>query len=280
MVASNIVHAYGPQEASSILRLAADALAPGGILLVHDFWTDGQGRGPLKSALFDLHMLLNTYQGETYPWAWAKRLLEEHGLATRAPVPLGGRLGDEDTALVAAAWDPAVLQRVRLTALERLDTVARGLGFARTAALTPAEVVTGAWVEEKCRHGCAGYGRGGQCPPRSPRVSDLREVLASYSHALLVQGEPPGGEFHRRMLALEKEAFLEGHHRALAFVAGPCRLCPECAPDDCRHPRSARPAMEASGIDVYGTAAAVGWDLRVVTHPADPATYLGLLLVR
>lgn len=279
ILASNIAHAYAAADTAAILQRAARALAPDGVLVVHDFWTDGPGRGPAKAALFDLHMLIHTYQGRTYPWTWVRDQLGGAGLQVAGPVPLGERPGAEDTALVVGARDGRGLAAVRQGPLERLDGVARELGFARTAALDPSQVVTAPWVQEKCRHGCARHGRGGQCPPRAPALADTRATLAGYRRALLVQGEPPTAAFHRRLLELERAAFLAGFPRALAFVAGPCSLCATCQPDACVQPDRARPSMEASGMDVYATAAAAGWPLTPVQDRGDPVTYLGLLLV-
>ncbi len=279
VVASNVVHAYAAPDSGPLLDRAARALSDMGLLLVHDFFTDGPGRGPVKSALFDLHMMINTYQGRTYPWTWVRDRLESQGLVVAGPIPLGGGPGDEDTVLMAAARRPEVLAALRVDRLEILDGVARDLGFRRTTPISPGDVTAAPWVEVKCRFGCGGYGKGGQCPPRSPRADDTRAVLSSYSRALLVEGEPPTADFHRRMLALERSAFLGGSPRALAFVAGPCRLCPDCEPDACRRPAEARPSMEASGIDVYATAAAAGWRLEPVPDRESPATYVGLLLV-
>ncbi len=281
VVASNVVHAYSHQDSGPLLDRAAGAISDTGLLLVHDFFTDGAGRGPVKSAFFDLHMMINTYQGRTYPWQWVRDRLESQGLVVAGPIPLGAgdTPGEEDTVLMAAARTPEVLSALRVDRLEMLDGAARDLGFRRTAAISPAHVVTAPWVEVKCRFGCGGYGSGGQCPPRSPQADETRTVLASYTQALLVEGEPPTAEFHRRMLTLERAAFLGGAPRALAFVAGPCRLCSDCEPDHCRHPAEARPSMEASGMDVYATAAAVGWRLEPVPDRDSPATYVGLLLV-
>lgn len=278
VIASNIVHAYGPAEAGAILQAAAGVLAEDGLLVVHDFWTAGPGRGPAKAALFDLHMLLNTYQGRTYPWLWVRDRLESAHLHVLAPVSLGDSPGREDTALVIGARDPAALERVRATAAERLVGEAEDLGLL-AAPFAPREVVLASWAWEKCRFGCAGYGRGGQCPPRSPRPEDTEALLAGYEQALVVRGEPPGAEFHRRMLALERAAFLAGHPRALAFVAGPCRLCPACDPADCAQPKLARPSLEASGVDVFATAARAGWELSPLAAADDPVTYVGLLLL-
>jgi len=279
VVASNVLHVYAAPDSGPLLDRAARALSATGLLLVHDFFTDGPGRGPVKSALFDLHMMINTYQGRTYPWSWVRDRLESQGLVVVGPIPVGARPGDEDTMLLAAARRPEILAALLADRLEVLDGAARDLGFRRTSPLQPVEVTVAPWVEVKCRFGCSGYDAGGQCPPRSPRVVDTQELLASYSRALLVEGEPPTAEFHRRMLALERAAFLGGAPRALAFVAGPCRLCAHCEPDSCRHPAEARPSMEASGIDVYSTAASVGWRLEPVPNKESPATYVGLLLV-
>lgn len=279
IILSNIVHAFGEAESSVLLEAAAAALSADGLLVVHDFWTDGAGRGPAKSSLFDLHMLINTYQGRTYPWAWAHDCLAAAGLSVLAPVPLGEGLLAEDTALVVGARSSAALAAIDVGPVDRVRATALELGFVRTALLEPSRVLTAAWVREKCRFGCAGYDAGAQCPPRSPAPDDTRKVLAGYSRALLVQGEPPTADFHERMLALERAAFLAGFSRALVFVAGPCRLCPICEPDACRRPADARPSMEAAGIDVYGTAEAAGWPLEPVPDRESPVTYLGLLLV-
>jgi predicted metal-binding protein len=279
VVLSNIVHVYGEAESCRLLEQAAEAVAPGGLIIVHDFWTHGPGRGPAKAALFDLHMLVNTYQGRTYSWAWVRDRLAALGLATLAPVSLGEGHEEEDTSLVVAAKDSAALDAVDRGPLERLVSAALDLGFARSAPLDPAAVVTGTWVREKCRFGCSGYGASGQCPPRSPAPQDTHTLLGEYGSAVLVQGTPPTRDFHLRMLALERAAFLRGHSKALVFPAGPCRLCAECAPDECVRPGEARPSMEASGIDVYGTAAAAGWHLEPVPDGESPVSYIGLLLV-
>jgi predicted metal-binding protein len=279
IVASNIVHAYAAAEAGALLERAAAALAPDGLLVVHDFWTDGPGRGPLKAAVFDLHMLIHTYQGRTYPWSWARDRLAASGLRVAGPVPLGERDDEQDTSLLVAVRGAAGLAAVRLELLEALDGTARELGLLRTAPIDPGDLTTAAWVREKCEHGCARYGRGGQCPPRAPAPEQTRELFSGYRRALLVHGEPPGAAFHERLLALERAAFLSGCPKALCLVAGPCSLCEQCRPDDCRSPDRARRSLEAAGVDVYAAAATVGWRLEPVPDHESPVAYIGLLLV-
>ena len=105
-------------------------------------------------------------------------------------------------------------------------------------------------------------------------------MLDAYRQALLVEGAPPGKAFHRRLLALEKAAFIGGFPKALVFGAGPCPICDSCPPaGPCRHPEQARPAMEAAGIDVYATAANAGIDLQPVPARDGYVKYLGLLLL-
>jgi len=60
---SNLVHCQGPVETARLLAKAAAKTAEQGLLVIHDFFSDSGWRG----ALYDLHMMLNTYNGQTYP---------------------------------------------------------------------------------------------------------------------------------------------------------------------------------------------------------------------
>lgn len=59
---SNIVHCQGAKETALLLQKAASRTADRGLLVVHDFYSDCGWRG----ALYDIHMMLNTYNGRTY----------------------------------------------------------------------------------------------------------------------------------------------------------------------------------------------------------------------
>ena len=56
---SNVLHCQSAEESLLALRKAAAKTSTNGILLVHDFFADADWRG----ALYDLHMMLNTYNG-------------------------------------------------------------------------------------------------------------------------------------------------------------------------------------------------------------------------
>lgn len=156
----------------------------------------------------------------------------------------------------------------------------RRIGFSQSVLVGTGQVRTASWSRVKCRFGCAGYGRNHMCPPGGIDHATLVEMLKEYRWALLVVDVPPGKRFHDRLLALEREAFLGGLHKALAFGAGPCPICPAC-PDDgsCRHPDRARPSMEGSGIDVYETARMAGIRLAPVPEKGRYVKYLGMILL-
>jgi predicted O-methyltransferase YrrM len=103
---SNVIHVYSEQELPDILTRAAQCLCPGGYLVVHDFFPE---HDPAKSALLDLNMLINTYNGQLFPEQRVRELLDREGLQATGLVPL-----QSDTALIIASPDPEALNRLNL----------------------------------------------------------------------------------------------------------------------------------------------------------------------
>jgi len=154
------------------------------------------------------------------------------------------------------------------------------LGAADAVILDPAKVPVANWVRLKCQFGCGGWGRCLTCPPFTPEPERTSKILSEYKKAILVHSKGSHPSIRKLMPELERFAFLQGYHKAFAFSSGPCDLCDECNLEGpCRHPREARPSMEACGIDVFGTAAAAGLPIHVATHRKDETNYYGLLLV-
>lgn len=162
--------------------------------------------------------------------------------------------------------------------LQRLIDRAVEMGALEAKAIDPASVVTAEWVRWKCRFGCGGYGRSLCCPPHTPTPAETRRLLDCYTRAILVHCKP-GARVKPIVVALEREAFLAGHYTAFALGEGPCHLCEDCNLQRCIHPREARPAMEACGIDVFATARGNGYPIEVVTDRNCDQNYYGLLLV-
>ena len=77
---SHILHSSGPEECQELVRRAVRVLQPGGLCLVHDFWLNEAGDGPLFPALFSLNMLVRTCRGRSYTEGEARLMLEQAGL--------------------------------------------------------------------------------------------------------------------------------------------------------------------------------------------------------
>lgn len=169
-------------------------------------------------------------------------------------------------------------------------------------------IQTATWVRFKCKFGCKAYGKHLSCPPYSPTPEETGKLLKEYEHAVLVEftGLPketsvdPKHIHHHLwdliliiqdvIFKLERHAFLSGYYKAFGFAAYPCSLCETCLPEEgdidlntvkrlCRHPDMMRPSMESSGVDVYATVRAGGFDLQVVTSFDQIIRTYGLVLL-
>jgi predicted metal-binding protein len=264
---SNICHCYGPDENRSLLRQAGDLLKDDGLLVVHDFFRDADGFG----ALYDLHMLVNTWNGRSYTTAETTTLLKSAGFRHSTAIELPSR----SLALVASRNEPyqgnASLFGVKNHALSH--------GFFAAVELDPAGIRSESWVRAKCAYGCSQYGRRWSCPPHSLDQAGFEELLGCYSRALLVAGQPPLRAFQESLLELEKEAFLVGFKKALAFSGGPCSWCDECPTERCSHPDKRRPSLESCGCDVFALAESCGIPVAPLRDSEDFVQYIGLLLV-
>lgn len=175
----------------------------------------------------------------------------------------------------------------RVTDLEIFLSAAREMGARDAVVVSPRDdVITAHWVRIRCQFGCPEYGRCLTCPPHSPTAEQTRKILDEYTAGILLHGDRTKTlrEIGRE---LERQIFLAGFYKAFAFLCGPCRLCRRCVveksqrgrPRFCRHGYSARPAMEAAGIDVFATARRAGLPIEVVTNCDCPQNYYALVLV-
>jgi len=267
LLLSNICHCYGPDENRAILGQAVELLAEEGVLVVHDFFRDANSVGDL----YDLHMLVNTWNGRSYTTAETAALLQSAGFGQTTTI----ELPSSSLALVATHTTPYQAG----TSLFGLKSHARSHGFFAAVELDPASIRSEAWVRAKCSYGCSRFGKSWSCPPHSLDQAGFEELLGCYSRALLVAGQPPLRDFQEHLLALEKEAFLVGFKKALVFSGGPCCWCEECPPDQCRHPEKRRPSLESCGCDVFALAERCGIPVAPLRSSDDFVQYIGLLLV-
>ena len=191
---------------------------------------------------------------------------------------------ESDSSVIASVQSTSFSGRLfkpcRKTELQEWIYFARAEGFQRAELLPVSDISIGSWVRKKCQYGCQIYGTNLQCPPNGMASDETEKMFTSYSWAILLEGMPPGKEFHQKLLALEKKAFLSGFHKAFVFSAGHCSLCDKCPEDGvCRFPEKARPSMEGSGIDVYETARNAGINLHPVQEKMQYVKYLGLLML-
>jgi predicted metal-binding protein/ubiquinone/menaquinone biosynthesis C-methylase UbiE len=272
VILSNVLHAYAEDEAGHVLGEAEDCLKPEGLLVIHDFFLEHY---PEKAALFDLNMLINTYNGKVFTAKWVSRLLAGKNLYATDLIPL-----TSDTGVLIATKNAGRLAKIHLHPISRLAAKIKNLGFINVTSIAVEIIHIPDWADQRCQYGCAEFGRP-RCPPNSPAPARTREMLKDYSRALLLEGEPPTRDFQRQVLAAEKEAFQGEYYKAFAFWAGPCSLCqPPCAAGEiCRNPRDARPSMEGAGIDVFATVRRAGFPLRPLREKDDYIKYFALLLL-
>jgi predicted metal-binding protein/SAM-dependent methyltransferase len=264
---SNICHCYGPDENQALLAHAGGLVTEDGLLIVHDFFRDANSFG----ALYDLHMLVNTWNGRSYTTTETIALLLKAGFEHSTVIELPSC----SLALVASRTAPYQGP----PSLFGLKTHAMGHGFFAAVELDPASIRSEAWVRAKCNYGCSQYGTRWSCPPHSLDQAGFEELLGCYSRALLVAGQPPLRDFQEHLLALEKEAFLGGFKKALVFSGGPCCWCETCPPDRCSHPEKRRPSLESCGCDVFALAERCGIPVAPLRNSDDFVQFIGLLLV-
>jgi predicted metal-binding protein len=152
-------------------------------------------------------------------------------------------------------------------------------GIEKAVIIDASTIVTAAWVRQKCKFGCSGYGASLTCPPNSPAPDQTAELLKSYKKGLLLHSHNSRNLKHAA-LEMEREAFLAGFHAAFGFGAGPWRLCKECALEDgCRHSEEARPSLEACGIDVFTTVRNNGFTINVLTSTGQTPDYFAAVML-
>jgi predicted metal-binding protein len=182
--------------------------------------------------------------------------------------------------------------------ISKFCEVAKELGAADAKIINTSCIVVENRIRLKCQYGCPFYGHYLTCPPFSPSPEQTTKIINEYNWALLFtvhfSSVTSKGVFEEGIHSikdmtilqkiaaeLEKKIFLSGYPLAFAMTGGPCLLCSECIlqPGKCRHPETARPAMESMGINVAATIEKTGYKFKVYTSTSEIVTSYGLVLI-
>lgn len=174
---------------------------------------------------------------------------------------------------------------------ERIEELCRKHGFEEFKWLPVEDIVVAQWVRMKCHFGCNEYGTQVTCPPNLPSIPECERFIKEYSESLIFHFPKKVSSNEERMawsrsvdtrlVALERDVFLEGYYKTFALIMSSCPVCKDCVakPEDCRHPGSARPMPEGMGVDVFATARSVGYPVDVLTDHEDQMNRFAILLI-
>ena len=196
-----------------------------------------------------------------------------------------------------------VPEEERAADLEKYRRLALELGATDAKVIRAEDIIIAERVRGKCRYPtCPSYNTNMNCPPYTMELDEFRTLVSKYRHAIFFKVDIHSGnlEDHTRatrktvmdiVWKLESAAFYDGYYLATGFGGTNCKdvfcrtiACAAIAGKGCRHPFKARPGMHGLGIDAFGMAARVGWDLYPMGSSADGTsvpfmTTMGLVLI-
>ena len=152
---------------------------------------------------------------------------------------------------------------------------------------------------------CAFYGLSANCPPYVASPSKFRNMLEIYRYALAIKMDVPTGWLnsddrlvvmkllHEIVADIERAAIELGYTNSKAFAAGSCKeiFCNKHShcrlltdKGECRHPKYARSAIEAYGVNVHDLNTTTGWfkdqnSEEATVDKASIGTIYGLVLI-
>ena len=106
---SNVLHDWDEPVVEQLLQASAEALAPGGLLIVHDAFLNAQKDGPLNIAVYSV-LLMHVTQGRCYSTAEMSRWLSRAGVRRalrNSEWRREERTGGTPTPLMSSALTPA-----------------------------------------------------------------------------------------------------------------------------------------------------------------------------
>jgi predicted metal-binding protein len=178
-----------------------------------------------------------------------------------------------------------------MTDLQSVEAAVRAEGFNDFKWISGRDVQVRQWVRLKCMFGCESYGKLGTCPPSVPSIEECRQLFSEYERVLVihlaVKFENPDDRHawskkrSKELLSVEREVFLSGYHKAFLVSFNSCGLCKDCTGnrEDCKNKKSARPGVDALGVDVFETVRRAGFSIEVLKDYDQEMNRYALLLV-
>ena len=202
--------------------------------------------------------------------------------------------------------------------LEKYRQKAIELGATDAKIITTDMVVVDARVRVKCIIPlCRRYGTNANCPPSTMDLAMVREMVSNFHYAIftkldvppeLIAGAEAWGKGSGALWApaqrkmrdeiisqIEGGAFYDGYYLAVGLAGGTCAIdicadtfategCFALLGKGCLHSLRARCSPESLGIDVFGLAARVGWDIYPMGKSTSPSevphgSILGLVFI-
>ncbi len=147
IIIGNFLHAYSREEAKELLIKALTMLSPQGILLIHDYFPDRIGQSPVKGSIYDLTMMLNTYNGRCHKSIKIINWLKNSGMAINHIRDL-----ETDSSVIVSAqntsFSESLFKPCRQTELQEWVYFAQDVGFQRAKLLPASEISIGSWVRK------------------------------------------------------------------------------------------------------------------------------------
>lgn len=177
---------------------------------------------------------------------------------------------------------------------EKISLLCQRHGIQGIQLIKTSQIVVAQWVRLKCRYGCDQYNTNWCCPPATVTVKEARDILNEYKRALLLWGETDNPHYYRNnskkrrrqiqfwkgTVAIERELFLLGFHKAFGLTSESCALCKKCVyPENCLFPKEKRPSVESFSIDIFQTLNRLGKKAKVAQKIEDHHSYYSIILL-
>ena len=177
------------------------------------------------------------------------------------------------------------------TTQKKVESLIKQYGYTNFKWIKVSDIVVSHWVRMKCLFGCKNYGKNALCPPNIPSIEECQRFFQEYSTGVIFHFQKKlkdpedrhawSRKINADLLELEREVFLSGYQKAFLFYMNICKICGECQNrrEDCKNPKSARPAPESFGIDVFSTVRTYGYPIEVLSDYSQAMNRYAILLI-